>query len=166
MTGEPAFLAIVSADTVAARAAGIGAAHDPVVHLVAAGDDQRATSLVGVPGVGGKRAGFADSVGAVLETLQRVIGQNGAECIWLEHDGTAIAPSPAELAGEQLLCSFISAFGAEKGPERGHVLLKNAKSAEGSVLTKLPRRRQVVGGHRAVAGHELPDGNVRQLVRR
>ena len=128
MTGEPAFLAIVSADTVAARAAGIGAVHDPVVHLVAAGDDQRATSLVGVPGVGGKRAGLADSVGAVLETLQRVIGQNGAECIWLEHDGTAIAPSPAELAGEQLLCSFISAFGAAKASNTGTFCLRMRKA--------------------------------------
>ena len=43
-------------------------------------------------------------------------------------------------------------------------MLKNAKSAEGSVLTKLPRLRQVISGHRAVAGHELSDGNVRQLV--
>ena len=73
--GESAFLAIVGASTVLRQAVRIRAAHDPVVHFVADGDDQRATTRVGAPGVGGKRAGLADSVSAVVEILKLVIGQ-------------------------------------------------------------------------------------------
>ena len=127
-------LTIVGADTVVPLAVRIGSAHDPVAHLVADGDDQRATTRVGAPGVGGKRAGLADIVGAIVKIVRCVIGPNGAGRVRLQRYEIATAPSVAQLAGEEFSRCVVPAFCAEKGLESGHVLLKDSKSTEGSVL--------------------------------